>query len=184
MSGNNGASRPKISFFASEETEVFDLGDGYWVELKRDLDYGEESELEGAAIKAGLDPTGQPRMEFSLKQQRALMLALYIVDWNIPDVNGKTVRLPPSVARRVEIVGHLSTPVARRIATRIEAIRRGVGAAEAVSLEGVEGAEENPTLPGNGSGSETPSSSAGGGVDSGTTMSSGALTASSWNPSV
>jgi hypothetical protein len=130
-------------FFASEETETLDLGDGFWVELKKELDYGEESELEGAAIKAGLNGDGTPKLEFSLKQQRNLLLGLYITDWNLPGPNGKPVQLPNNFERRVTL-----------------------------SLAGVEGAEENPTGPGDGSASETPSSSADGGAASRTAKSS------------
>src|SRR5689334_2241358 len=131
-------------FFASEETETLDLGDGFWVELKTELDYGEESELEGAAIKAGLNPDGTPRLEFSLKQQRALLLALYVTDWNLPGPNGKSVPLPQDFQRRMTLLGRLDPPTAKRIAARIERIRRQGQVSDTLSLNGVEGAEENP----------------------------------------
>jgi hypothetical protein len=159
-------------FFASEETETLDLGDGFWVELKKELDYGEESELEGAAIKAGLNGDGTPKLEFSLKQQRNLLLGLYITDWNLPGPNGKPVQLPNNFERRVTLISRLDSRTARTIAGRIERIRRLGANADTLSLAGVEGAEENPTGPGDGSASETPSSSADGGAASRTAKSS------------
>ncbi len=153
-------------FFASEETETLDLGDGFWVELKKELDYGEESELEGAAIKAGLDQQGNPKLEFSLKQQRNLLLGLYITEWNLPGQNGKTVNLPNNFEQRVSLISRLDGKTARKIAARIDRIRRLNAAADTLSLAGVEGAEENPTGPGDDSASETPSSSAAGGAAS------------------
>lgn len=152
------------SFFASEETVTVDLEPGYWVEIKKELDYGEESELEGAAIKAGIDPAGKPSMEYSLKQLRSLKLSLYIVDWNLVGPTGKSVPLPPTVARRTELFNRLRPAWARKIDGWIDRIRAEQGAIDTLSLVGLDDAKENPTVPGETTETAPPSSSANGGV--------------------
>lgn len=154
------------SFFASEEVETFELEAGYWVELKRELDFGEESELESAAIKSGIDERGRPQMEYSLKNLRSLKLALYVVDWNLPSPKGKPVELPTSIARRQDVFNHLAPKWARKISNRIDAIRAEQGAVDAITLAGLDENEvnENPTLPGAEPEIEPPSSSVNGGA--------------------
>jgi hypothetical protein len=169
-------------FFASEDTETLDLGDGFWVELKKELDYGEESELEGAAIKAGLAPDGTPKMEFSLKAMRGQLLALYVTDWNLPGADGKPVALPDNFERRQEILSHLDMRTAKLIAERIERIRQAAGVAETVSLVGVDGAEENPTGRGADFAPAMPSRSGAGGAASPTSTFNGPLIGSFARP--
>lgn len=145
-------------FFAGEETVQVDLGDGFFVELKRELDFGEESELEGAAVRAALDADGTPRLDFSLREQRSLMLALYIVSWNLAGSNGRVVPLPDDVTKRRSVVTSLRPSWAKRLIAEIEEIRAAEGAPMAIRLdESADG--ENPTSPGAESAPGTPSSS-------------------------
>lgn len=139
----------KRNFFASEETVPLDLGEGYYVELKRELDYGEEGELAGASIRAGINPDGSAKMEYSLRDQRLLTIALYLVDWNLTGGSGKVIPLPDDLARRAEIVGSLSPKSALQIAAKIDELRADNGDAAAIALE--EDAAADPTAPGAGS---------------------------------
>lgn len=160
----NRANGSGVDFFASEETVTFELGDGYWVELKRELDYGEENELEGAAIRAGVAPgavggVATPTLEYSIRNQRSLMLALYIVEWNITDRAGRVVALPHALSQRQQIVDKLSPSTARKIVGRIEQLRIEAAAPGIIDLAKLEGAEVNPTQHGPESGDETLSTS-------------------------
>jgi hypothetical protein len=155
-------------FFATEETDRLDLGDGYWVELKLGLDYGEESELEGAAIRFGVDTdmvarTATPRVSYSIRDQRILMLALYIVDWSLVNARGRPVALPDQLAARQALFAKLDPKVAAKIIGRIEEIRQADGQPEAISLEGLDPQEGepalDPTVPGDGTATRSPSSS-------------------------
>jgi hypothetical protein len=138
------------NFFATEETVTVYLDDdGHYVEIKRELDYGEEGELAGAAIRAGLDADGTPKMSFSLRDQRLLTIALYLVDWNITGGNGKVIPLPDAIDKRVELVGHLSARWGAKIAAKIEELRAENGDASAITLG--EDAVTDPTAPGAGS---------------------------------
>lgn len=111
-------------FFVGEETVTVDLEQGFWVELNRELDYGQESELEGAAIRdIGVSDSGQMKAEFSLHSQRALMLALYIADWNLVSPKGKPVPLPDNLAERQKAVMRLRPAWGKRIVAEIEKLR-------------------------------------------------------------
>lgn len=135
------------NFFATEETVTVRLDDaGHYVEIKRELDYGEEGELAGAAIRAGIKPDGTPKMEYSLRDQRLLTLALYLVDWNLTGGNGKAVALPDDLAKRAELVAHLSPKWAAKIAAKIEELRAENGDASAIALS--EDAAADPMAPG------------------------------------
>jgi len=83
-------------FFVTDETDKIDLGDGYYVEIKRMLSYGDTEriarETEGGAVATAVP----------------LMLAS-IVSWNLPGPDGKPApiaketieKLHPSVAQRI-----------------------------------------------------------------------------------
>ena len=182
MSGRNGTVKPS-SFFASEETTILNLDEHYWVELKNELTYGEENELEGASLKAQVDfegtGTATPQLKYDAGNQREIMLALYITDWNLTDAQGKTIVLPDSLARRQKVLRGLSSRTARTIIARIEELRRAAAAADILDLSELEGADVDPTVPGGASESETPSLSVIGGEESVTETSSERPAASS-----
>ncbi|MCC7372533.1 MAG: hypothetical protein IT306_29235 [Chloroflexi bacterium] len=135
----------KPQFFVGEETAIIDLGDGFWVELNRELDYGQESELEGAAIRdVGVDGNGQMRAEFSLNGQRGLMLALYIADWNLVSPKGKPVPLPDNLAERQKAVLRLRPAWGKRIVAEIEKLRADDGEPTAIAVPADEDGA-NPT---------------------------------------
>jgi hypothetical protein len=173
----NGTTSSKPVFFASEETTTVNLDEHYWVELKNELTYGEENELEGASLKAQVDFQGAggsatPQLKYDAGNQREVMLALYIVDWNLPSANGKPIPLPDSLIRRQGIIKQLSSRWARQIITKIEELRRAEHAIDVIDLSETEGAEVDPTPPGDASELRTPSPSADGGAVSPTPISS------------
>lgn len=162
------------NFFATEETILEYLDDDHWVELKRELDYSEEGDLQGASIQAGLNADGTPKLEFSLRAMRNLRLALYVVDWNLSGANGKVIPLPSKLEQRAELLGHLSPKWGEALARKIDELRGENGDADAVKLP--EEAETNPTTGGGSSalGTRSPSPNGSGAV---TATSSGRLSA-------
>lgn len=150
------------NFFATEETVTVHLDDeGHYVEIKRGLDYGEESELEGAMMTAGFAPDGSPQVDFTIRKMRSLKLALYIAEWNLTGASGKVIPLPDNLARRQEIVARLAPHWAKQIMARIDALRAENGDPESLKVadEDAEAAGGNPTLPGAASATGTPSPS-------------------------
>lgn len=59
-------------------TERLDLGDGHWIEVKRQLNYGEMSDV--AESTKG-----------SLIRSQVQLLAAYILDWSLVDDQGQTL---------------------------------------------------------------------------------------------
>lgn len=147
------------NFFATEDTVTVYLDDEqrYWVELKRELDYSEEGELQGASIQAGLNADGTPKLEFSLRAMRNLRLALYVADWNLTGGNGKVIPLPSKLDQRAELLGHLAPKWGETLARKIDELRGENGDQDAVKLP--EEAEGNPTSGGGSSALETRSPS-------------------------
>lgn len=148
-----------VNFFATEETVTVQLDDqGHYVEIKRGLDYGEESELEGAMMTAGFEADGSPKVDFTIKKMRQLKLALYIAEWNLTGGSGRIIALPDNLARRQEIVGRLAPHWAKKIMAQIDALRAESGDPEAIKIAD-EDAGGNPTSPGVASAPGTPSPS-------------------------
>lgn len=151
------------NFFATEETVTIHLDDQHYVEVKRELDYGEEGDLEGAAIKGEMEiGSAAPTLAFSLRNLRLLKLALYIVDWNLTGANGKVIALPDKLDQRKSLVANLSPRWAKVISDKIDALRSENGDPEAVAVES--DADENPTPPGAGIAPGMPSPSRSGSV--------------------
>ncbi len=103
------------------ETVRLDLGDDQWVEIKRELNYGEMSDVaeatRGSLVKAQLQ-----------------LIAAYIVDWSFVDGAGK--RLPvESLTDRIGALRAMST----------EAVA-AIDAAVSAHVEAVKG-EKKPVAP-------------------------------------
>lgn len=89
--------------FARLEVERVDLGDDLWVEVKRDLSYGDTR-----------------RMAADPEPDVAMLLAV-IVDWNFPDQDGRTVEISR------DAIQALNVRMTRRLLdicrARLEAVR-------------------------------------------------------------
>lgn len=154
-----------VNFFATEETVTINLDDQHYVEIKRGLDYGEEGDLEGAAINAEVDMSGdkpEPKLVYDMKGLRTLKLALYICDWNLTGHGGKAIPLPEQMDKRKALVSKLDPKWAKLISDKIDELRAEDGAPEGIKVEPEAG--ERPTLPGAASAPGTHSSSPSGSV--------------------
>lgn len=107
--------RPKVNladlplFSTPGTTKLFVEGTDFWVEVKDDLDFGEQSILDNASIRG---VQREALTEFSeagntvivdLSKQRFLLLALYIVAWNFVDPMGRDIKLPRPVDERIKL---------------------------------------------------------------------------------
>ena len=104
-----------MRFFVSKETDRIDLGDGYWVDIKRRMSYGDQQKLVAHFIKFG-DPKNP---DIDLSSGNIVLLELNIVDWNLVDESGKKVpvsreaieQLEPEVANKIaEEINRRNTP--------------------------------------------------------------------------
>jgi hypothetical protein len=94
------------------ETVRLDLGDGHWVEVKKQLTYGEMSDVAEAT-------------KGSLVTAQIHMLAAYIVDWSLQDA--KEQRLPvDSLAERIGSLRAMTPEAVNAIDAVIETHSKGV----------------------------------------------------------
>jgi hypothetical protein len=85
-------------------TERLDLGDGQWIEIRKQLTSGEERELSRRAAKryqkSGPSGDDAVTVEFDVTKYAPIRVASYVVSWSAPVV------LPPNFGldKRIEIV--------------------------------------------------------------------------------
>lgn len=117
--------------FAGDETVRVSLSAKLWVKLKTELDYGEEQLLNNQLLKGysqdKLRQTADSGQSLTYLTDSAaynlMRLALYVVDWNLPNKEGVTVRVPRNLDERVAIMKRLSQPIAGAIQAEIAKLR-------------------------------------------------------------
>lgn len=83
-------------WFVTPETVRVDLGDGDWVEFKKELSYGERQELALADMRFTGFLQGEQDISLDLAQINIRSMAMWIVDWSLCDDAGNP--MPVSVA--------------------------------------------------------------------------------------
>lgn len=120
------------SLWASDETCKIDLSPDTWVEIKDELDHGEEQALQAAAMRgvtrqqiadAVDDAATQDVVLMDTARLHFLKLAFYIVDWNLKDEQGRPITLPTRVDDRVKILKRLKPSVGRKLSDAIDTLR-------------------------------------------------------------
>jgi hypothetical protein len=143
--------RRPFSVAPSDDTRRVEIADGQWVEFKVALSYGERKRLDAAAVKAqfGAGRGDGIGYELAVDVQRALSLAVYVVDWNLADARGKVVEIPEQPDRRLafflEIDADLGDALAEEV-EKIQAARLAEAVAEVEAAPGnAPGASPNDT---------------------------------------
>jgi hypothetical protein len=77
------------NWFVQPERVRLDLGDGYWIDVKKELNVGELRSA-GQAAAGAVNPEGwfRPNLEMAGLAQ----IVAYLIDWNLTDAQGK---VPP-----------------------------------------------------------------------------------------
>lgn len=118
--------------FAGDETETLKLSPKLWVELKKEPDYGEENDLVALRFaKPQLNDDGETVFSLDGSRYNLSLMAIYVVDWNLTDSEGKSVRLPRKLAERIAVMRRLNKVVGEKILGRIIEMRNEAAAAEA-----------------------------------------------------
>jgi len=123
----------------------------YWVRVKRELDFGEQNELDNALVRgwqtngqgdgaSNADPAGMMAV-VDLGKQRLMKLALYVDDWNLPGGDGKTVRWPARLPERMVLLKRMKPGAATMILAEID---RLIGETNE-TIQSEPDAEGNPT---------------------------------------
>jgi hypothetical protein len=131
-----------VDLFASDEVVPFDIpATPFTVMLLRELDWGDQQELEAAALR-GLQRqdleaaiAGNSTLLLDISRQRFLTLALRIKKWNVQrrDLTTgelKPVRLPDHIQERIMVMKKLRPKWARSILGKIEELDRENNEAE------------------------------------------------------
>ncbi len=88
------------------ETVKLDLPDGEWIEIKKELNYGEQAEMSASAMRGGkLNPTTgyiEPDSETFASFASAKIVA-YMIDWSLKDDNGKSVPYSAEMLKALDV---------------------------------------------------------------------------------
>lgn len=124
--------------FATEATIRISLEGNHWIDVKRELNYGERTEIESASIR-GMQREALTEASIAgntflldLGRQRFLMLALYIVRWSFTDAStGNPIVLPGDLGERIAFMKGLHPVVGEALRVAVEEHHRKLREAEA-----------------------------------------------------
>jgi hypothetical protein len=113
--------------FVRPETVRYDLSDGDWIEIKRELSYGEAQKLAGAATSGlkgfGTDESGEEQelsIGLDLERYELLKFWTWLVDWSFRDEEDKPV--PVSMAALRALTEETGEEIAQAIQRHEEAL--------------------------------------------------------------
>lgn len=124
----------EIDLWASDETRQITLAPGIWVEIKEELDHGEEQAMQAAAMRGmtrqqlvnaaeAEDQETQDIYLLDAARLHFLKLAFYLVDWNFKDKQGRKQPLPTRLEDRIRTLKRLKNQWADRISKEIDDLR-------------------------------------------------------------
>jgi hypothetical protein len=92
--------------FVEPATIKLELTEGDWIEVKRELTYGEQLKLQDESSRTGEDD----KLHFAYSSFYVAHLAAWIVDWSFEDANGHVEVTPDSIrALKGAIAGEINT---------------------------------------------------------------------------
>lgn len=119
-----------MEFFASTETETltpFADAPDRWITVKRELTAGEDRQLAYSALvrttrPIEVDGSMANALGFSMDIDKAafVKVGLYLVDWNLPGADGKTIEIAASPAAKFTALRNLKPDVFRAIEVAID----------------------------------------------------------------
>lgn len=75
-----------MKYQASRETIKLELGDGLWIEAKKEFTHGEARKVRAAMVSFGTN--GEPQMKSSMEDAKPIWICTALVDWNLTDAEG------------------------------------------------------------------------------------------------
>lgn len=100
-------------WFASQGREKIELGDGDWVEIRKELTYGEFIQFMQAT---GLDLSEQFTFNTLVTSMKPIILS-YVTDWSVTDPNGQRVSVSAESVESMhnDCVLEIGTAIARSV---------------------------------------------------------------------
>lgn len=95
-------------WFVEPETVRYDLGDGDWIEFKKDITYGEQQKLKKAALSLSREDT-EGVLDINWDMVDIVDLVMWTVDWSLCDGDGNPMPIT------TETVSALSRDGAQRL---------------------------------------------------------------------
>ncbi len=96
----------KKNWFAKVVTDKLDLGDGYWLRVKRFLTKGEERAMQMGGMthvaRTGTEADAQQEIKIDWDKLSFAMCEAYILDWNLDGEDGTPVPYSPETLRRLK----------------------------------------------------------------------------------
>lgn len=97
-----------MGHFVGDEVDRIDLGDNFWVDIKRRMNYGDQQKLVGQFIKLGIAGK-EPTAELDITSTGITLLQLNIKAWNLTKDDDKVmpigvesiIQLDPAIADRI-----------------------------------------------------------------------------------
>lgn len=90
-----------VAWFVEPSTVTLDLGDGFWVEVKKELTVRESAEVQASLVKT-VQASGKVEPDF--QQLWKANTCAYIVDWNL-EQKGKKVAFSTSAVDNMSRAG-------------------------------------------------------------------------------
>jgi hypothetical protein len=162
------------SWFVTGETRRLALPGGHWIEVKECLTWGEQRQLETAAIRAQVAlERGEPSLVIDLKRHAVMRLLLYLVDWSLTLPDGRPAPIDEETLEKLHPTKAqlLQEALDRHVAEMEAAVREALSSSPSpapASAPGVDGV-------GAGAGGATVTSFPGPGSDSGPVPGTGAV---------
>ena len=107
--------------FVSAETVRLELTEGDWLEVKRELTYGEQQNLLLGDTQVTRVEGGVKEVTVDLELINIRDMAMWIVDWSFEDANGK--RVPVSI----DSIKALSTDTAEEVDAALTEYKLAMG---------------------------------------------------------
>lgn len=98
-----------MGHFVTDEVDRIDLGDGFWVDIKKRMSYGDQQRLVAHYIK--MSDLKTP--DIDLAGGNIVLLVINIKGWNLVNGDGKEVGITP------EAIESLDPDIANKIAGEI-----------------------------------------------------------------
>ena len=117
------ASKRRVSPFVVAGTTELQLSDGEWIEVKEQLSFGEQEDLNTAGLKTMKTVAGETEVSLEWSQFNTAKILMWVVDWSFrlpnghkADINMKTVRnLRDDVAKEILLaIENYQTTVAEK----------------------------------------------------------------------
>jgi len=91
-----------MEYFASQETERVQLDEKSWVDIKKEMSYGDTQKLAASFMKMRLQSKGDIDSDIDIETGNIELLLINIADWNLVDEKGKKVPVIRENIRRLK----------------------------------------------------------------------------------